>query len=226
MTNLNLSFIKHFLIIYLFVLGIGSVFYLINYIFSSNTVTKNAKIYTLYDIIFAALISLILQKINFDFEISRKLGFHSFTVLFVISNIIILLYFFVRLKLPGKAWELILTNKHSRNLDTFMVVIGLVFASAFGAITSFEIDGYYLQTGFGRTSIFFIYATTNIVIMTILVFLMTYVINTMGNRKPIMFILVTAIGISLLAQETLAIDKAYHYDIEKDLKKNVIKFKT
>jgi len=140
--------------------------------------------------------------------------FHT-TLFFLSLNVFILLYFFLRTKIPGKSWELILTNKHKKNLDTFMVVISLIFASAFGAITSFKIETEYFDSIVILIGVIFVFVTINMVILVILVVLSTFVINTMGNRKPIMMSLVILIGISLLIQETLNFNYTYNKYIIK-----------
>ncbi len=138
---------------------------------------------------------------------------------FFILNTFILVYFFIRFRLPGKAWELVLTNKHTKNLDTFMVVIGLIFASAFGAITSFEIKVEYFFNIWYLMALYFVFISINIVIMTIMIFISTYVINVMGNRKVIMLILVIFIGIGVLLQETMNYGREYEKFILKKEKK-------
>ena len=130
-------------------------------------------------------------------------------LIFTIMNIVLLFYFFIRVRLPGKAWELVLVNKHKRNLDTLMVVLSLIFATSFGAITTFKIEPIFFNNIYTLLLTYFLFISTNIVIMTILVVLSTYVINTMGNRKPIMMSLVMIIGIGLLTYEILSFNKAY-----------------
>jgi hypothetical protein len=137
---------------------------------------------------------------------------------FLLFNVVILMYSFWRLRLSGKAWELVLVNKHKKNLDTLMVVIGLIFAASFGAITSMDIQSFYSENIFMRLGILSVYLLANIVILIILTVLFTYVLNTMGNRKPIMVTLVVFIGLGLLIQETLTLGTAhqnYMQTIEK-----------
>jgi hypothetical protein len=142
---------------------------------------------------------------------------------FIALNIFILIYSFWRLRLSGKAWELVLVNKHKKNLDTFMVVIGLIFAASFGAITSLNVESYYMEETFMRLGVLLVYLLANIVILIILTVLFTYVLNTMGNRKPIMITLVVFIGFGLLIQESLTLNTAHQNYLQKIKKKNALK---
>lgn len=149
--------------------------------------------------------------IPFLFIAVKELSYKNINLLclFLLMNIFLLSYLFLRGRLPGKAWELVLVNKHKRNLDTFMVVLSLIFATSFGAITTFKIEAEYFNNPYTLFFTFFLFISTNIVIMTILVVLSTYVINTMGNRKPIMMFLVVIIGLGLLTYEGLNFNKTY-----------------
>ena len=139
----------------------------------------------------------------------------NLVLVFVLLNIFSMVYFFIRIKLPGKAWQLILENKHSKRLDTLMVVLGLVFTTAFGSITSFKIEDTFFCNEFLIIAVYFIYISTNIVLLSILTMLGVYIINTMGARKPIMITLVIFIGLGLFIQETIIYNNSYKIYLEK-----------
>lgn len=129
---------------------------------------------------------------------------------FISSNIIVLLYVFIRFKLGGKAWALVLRKKHDKELDSFMVVLGLLFSAAFGAITSFDFDADNLQNSWlYRDSIFFLYISTNIVFLYILTVISTYAVNALKANKPLLLFLIILIGLGIFIQETVNFEQNY-----------------
>ena len=136
--------------------------------------------------------------------------------LFIAFNVIFLLYFFLRFQLAGKVWELVLRKKHNKELDTLMVILGLLFTASLGAITSFDFDAHNISnSSLYRVIIFTLYITTNIVFLYILTVISTYTVNSLNANKPLMLTLVCFIGIGIFIQEVINFEQNYKKDVTK-----------
>ena len=141
---------------------------------------------------------------------------------FIFYNIVLLFYFFVRYKLGGRAWELVLRKKHNKELDTFMVVLGLLFSAAFGAITSFSFDGEKIYDTYYLLSVFSLYVTTNLVLLYILTVISTYAVNTLSANKIMVFILIFFVGIGIFIQEVINFEHNYKHNLKQTYIQKVI----
>jgi len=131
-------------------------------------------------------------------------------------NIAILVYFFFRFKIGGMAWALVLRKKHEKELDNFMVILGLLFTASLGAITSFDFDATNLQNSWlYKSAIFLLYMSVNIVFLYILSVISAYTVNTLDANKPLMLTLILLIGIGIFIQEVVNFEQNYKENISK-----------
>lgn len=123
---------------------------------------------------------------------------------FAVVNLWAIIYAFVRFELGGMAWELVLRKKHNNELDTFMVILGLLFTAAFGAITSFEFSGESMRSSsWYMLGVYILYITTNVVLLYILTVVGTYIINTLKANKTIVLVLTIFIGANIMIHEVI-----------------------
>ncbi len=90
-----------------------------------------------------------------------------------------------------------------------MVVLGLLFSAAFGAITSFDFDGDKIHNTYYLLGIFSLYVTTNLVLLYILTVISTYAVNTLSANKIMVFVLIFFVGIGIFIQEVINFEHNY-----------------
>jgi hypothetical protein len=174
------------------------------------------KLFTsLYKYIFDILFIIVALILSSSFY-SHEWVIDKLLWIFIALNTISLFYFFMRFKIGGRAWALILRKKHDKELDTFMVVLGLLFTAAFGAITSFDFEASKVHDSlFYIIGIFLLYITTNIVLMYVLVVIETYAINTLKANKQLFMVLMILVGIGIFIQEYINFEQSYRENISK-----------
>jgi hypothetical protein len=108
------------------------------------------------------------------------------------------------------AWALVLRKKHNKELDTFMVILGLLFTAAFGAITSFDFEAdKIINSPLYVLEILILYISTNVILLYVLVVIETYAINTLKANKQLFMSLMILVGIGLFIQEFVNFEQSY-----------------
>jgi len=133
------------------------------------------------------------------------------TFSFVFINLIVIIMVFIFSRIGAISWELVLTKKHTDDLENFMVVMALFFAAAYGGAMAFSFDDLELQTNnlhlFG-TMFFFLFM--NIVIMISTSILMTYLVSAFRSTSRTMLGIFLLINFSLFLYEVVSFDKTYY----------------
>jgi hypothetical protein len=169
----------------------------------------------LYKYIFDVLFSIVVIILSYSFY-KQQWVVDNLSWMFIGLNIFFLFYFFIRFKIGGMAWALVLRKKHNRELDTFMVVLGLLFTAAFGAITSFDFEASKIQNSpFYIIEIFSLYISTNIILLYVLVVIETYAINTLKANKQLFMGLMFLVGLGIFIQEYINFEQSYKENISK-----------
>jgi len=137
--------------------------------------------------------------------------------LFILYNLFALVYSMIRYKFGGRAWALVLRKKHDKELDTFMVILGLLFSAALASISSFDFDSQKMfENSIYAFAIFTLFIGTNIIFLYIMTVIGTYSVNSLRANKPLMLFIISLMGITIFIQELVVFDKHCTEAIQKN----------
>jgi len=140
------------------------------------------------------------------------------TWIFIFINLLGIIIVFIFSRIGAISWELVLTKKHNNDLENFMVVMALFFATAYGGAIAFSFDDLELTKNnihLIGTILFFLFM--NIVVLISTSILMTYLISAFRNTSRTMLGIFLLINMSLFVHEVVSFDKTY-YKPKNDVK--------
>jgi len=144
------------------------------------------------------------------------------TLIFFIINIVFMLIVYIFGRIPAKSWEIILIQKHKKELGSVMVVITLLFGTSFGSALGYSYDNLNLVNNYfdiSFTVVFFALMNATVLVTTSI--LATYLTHLFNNTDKLVIIMLAVVVLSMMSQETLKYHKNYIKQLNNESLKQI-----